>query len=50
MTAASDRLIALRARLSAEGLDGLVVPSSDEHQNESVVMLGVRVKTRAFLH
>lgn len=33
-TGPADRLAALRAHLSAAGLDGFVVPHADEHQNE----------------
>ena len=36
MTAHSDRLAALRRELAARGLDGFVVPLTDEHQSEYV--------------
>jgi Xaa-Pro aminopeptidase len=36
MTTPSDRLAALRAQLSATGLDGFVVPLTDEHMSEYV--------------
>ncbi|MEA1072663.1 aminopeptidase P family protein [Sphingomonas sp. LY160] len=36
MTLSADRLAALRARLSADGLDGFVVPLTDEHMSEYV--------------
>ncbi|WP_324805627.1 aminopeptidase P family protein [Sphingomonas sp. LY29] len=36
MTLSADRLAALRAQLSADGLDGFVVPLTDEHMSEYV--------------
>ncbi len=36
MTTHSDRLSALRAQLAAQGLDGFVVPLTDEHMSEYV--------------
>lgn len=34
ISSAADRLAALRAHLATAGLDGFIVPHSDEHQNE----------------
>lgn len=36
MTSAADRLAALRATLKAQGLDGFIVPLTDEHMSEYV--------------
>ena len=38
------KLKTLRARLSALGLDGFIVPRADEHQNEYVAPRSVSVK------
>ncbi|MGE0747603.1 MAG: aminopeptidase P family protein [Rhodospirillales bacterium] len=38
------RLDALRARMTADGLDGFVVPMADEHQNEFVPLRAQRIR------
>ena len=41
--AGPDRLAALRARLAAEGLDGMLLPRTDEHQSEYLPAYAERV-------